>query len=264
LVAAVLAVGLLGGGGFLWLRHATAGPAAPPPSPVAVLRTGGMETAVAGDGVALGSRLISPSLPRLPATVVPMRGRRVRNPQLLRYLTLLGAAPRPLLPYVSKLYVGAQGLTARLRGGLTVYFGDTSRPHAKWDSLITVLLQGSSKGASYIDVRLPERPAAGGFSGSESEAPSGEGASEAAQVSASDPTSAALAASLAAAVNGTSAAPATSAPAQAEPTKTTEVTGTTATGAEATGAGASTGETPTAGAPATETTAGEPSSATGG
>lgn len=204
LLLAVLAALLLGGG-LLWLRHETARPAAPQP-PVAVLRAGGMETAVAGDGVALGGRLISPSLPRLPASVVPARGRRVSNPQLLSYLALLGAAPRPLLPYVSKLFIGGQGLTARLRDGLNVYFGDASRPHAKWDSLITVLLQGSSKGASYIDVRLPERPAAGGFSSSEGQAPS---TTEAAQVSASDPTSAALAASLAAAVNGTSAAPTT-------------------------------------------------------
>ena len=53
------------------------------------------------------------------------------------------------------------GLTLVLRRNLLVYFGDDSRPHAKWLSLARVLADPSSAGASYIDVRLPERPAAG-------------------------------------------------------------------------------------------------------
>ena len=53
------------------------------------------------------------------------------------------------------------GLTLVLRPNLLAYFGDDSRPHAKWLSLARVLADPSSAGASYIDVRLPERPAAG-------------------------------------------------------------------------------------------------------
>ncbi len=48
-----------------------------------------------------------------------------------------------------------------MRNGLLVYFGDDRRPHAKWLSLARVLADPSSAGASYVDVRLPERPAAG-------------------------------------------------------------------------------------------------------
>ncbi len=48
-----------------------------------------------------------------------------------------------------------------MRSGLLAYFGDATRPHAKWLSLARVLADPSSAGASYIDVRLPERPAAG-------------------------------------------------------------------------------------------------------
>ena len=48
-----------------------------------------------------------------------------------------------------------------LRGGLLAYFGDATLPHAKWLSLARVLADPSSAGASYVDVRLPERPAAG-------------------------------------------------------------------------------------------------------
>jgi hypothetical protein len=56
---------------------------------------------------------------------------------------------------------GPMGLTLVLRRNLLAYFGDDSRPHAKWLSLARVLADPSSAGASYIDVRLPERPAAG-------------------------------------------------------------------------------------------------------
>ncbi len=48
-----------------------------------------------------------------------------------------------------------------MRNGLLVYFGDASRPHAKWLSLVRVLADPSSAGASYVDVRLPSHPAAG-------------------------------------------------------------------------------------------------------
>ena len=47
-----------------------------------------------------------------------------------------------------------------LRNGPLVYFGDNSLPHAKWDSAAAVLASPTSRGASYIDVSLPGRPAA--------------------------------------------------------------------------------------------------------
>jgi cell division protein FtsQ len=165
--------------------------------PVARLSAGGLHAAVAADGVVLGPSLASSSLPTIPASVVPTVGRRVGGARLRSYLAVLGAAPAPLLPLISRVYVGAQGLTVKMANGLLVYFGDDSRPHAKWDSLVTVLSAPSSASASYVDVRLPERPAAGVPSG-------GVGSGESGEVSASDPTSAALAASLARAVNGES------------------------------------------------------------
>jgi hypothetical protein len=86
-----------------------------------------------------------------------------------------------------------------------VYFGDASRPHAKWLSLARVLADPSSAGASYVDVRLPERPAAG-FPGSAGPAAS---TSESKPTSNSAPgTAAELAAGLTAALGG-SPSPAT-------------------------------------------------------
>ena len=128
-------------------------------------------------------------------------GRSVRGASLLGALAILGAAPAPLAHTVTRVYSGPEGLTVALRGNLLAYFGDATRPHAKWLSLARVLADPSSAGAVYIDVRLPERPAAGfpgvvrlDASSTETESTSG-----------SDPSTAAeLAAGLDAAVGGAS------------------------------------------------------------
>jgi cell division protein FtsQ len=167
--------------------------------PVAQLTGGGLHSAVAADGVVLGPTLASRALPSVHASVIPAAGKRVSDWRLRTYLSVLGAAPAPLLPLVARVFTGQQGLTVKMANGLLIYFGDDSRPHAKWDALVSVLIAQGSAGASYVDVRLPERAAAGVSSG-------GVGSGESGQVSASDPTSAALAASLARAVNGESSA----------------------------------------------------------
>jgi hypothetical protein len=141
---------------------------------------------------------------------VPSVGQRVKGKDLGAYLAVLGATPEPLLGLIARIYAGPQGLTIKMANGLLAYFGDASRPRAKWDSLVTVLTDPTSAGASYVDVRMPERPAAGVASG-------GVGSGEAAGVSASDPTAAALAESLAKAVNGEPAAASTSTQATASP-----------------------------------------------
>lgn len=163
--------------------------------PVAVLGTKSAGTAVAADGVVLGPALVSRSLPHIATKTRLRTGANVGQARLRAYLTLLGAAPAPLLPLVRSVYVGKYGLTAKLQGGLLVYFGNVTRPHAKWDSLAAVLANRESKGAVYVDVRVPERPAAGMANGE------GE-AGETGEVSATDSTSAALAASLARALDG--------------------------------------------------------------
>ncbi len=137
--------------------------------PVAALVVGGASTAVAADGVVLGPGFLSNSLPLLNAgktatattTSLPAVGGSVRGASLLGALTILGAAPAPLAHAVTRVYSGPKGLTIALHGGLLAYFGDATRPHAKWLSLARVLADPGSAGAVYVDVRLPERPAAG-------------------------------------------------------------------------------------------------------
>jgi cell division protein FtsQ len=191
--------------------------------PVAALTLAGERTAVAADGVVLGPALLSSSLPTLDAqqSAAPEVGQqagpqqRVRGQSLLAELTVLGAVPKPLQRYVTRVYTssGGQGLTVAMRGGLLVYFGDAWRPHAKWTALARVLAAPTSAGAAYIDVRVPERPAAGfssdgALSSSEtSGSTTGQG-----QTATPESTVAALAAGLTDDTNGEPAAAASSTP----------------------------------------------------
>jgi cell division protein FtsQ len=212
--------------------------------PVAALTVNGARTAVAADGVVLGPALLSSSLPALGGVYEPLPGQHVQGPNLLAALTVLGAAPKPLAKLATRVFTssGGQGLTVAMHSGLLVYFGDASRPHAKWLSLARVLADPSSAGASYIDVRLPERPAAGFAAGT---APPESTASTAVQTTTPESTVAALAAGLKATAGGGS---------------TTAAGSQAATGLPAGGGSTAAGESTTAG----ESTSGGGSTPAGG
>jgi cell division protein FtsQ len=144
--------------------------------PVAALVVGGVRTAAAADGVVLGPALLTGSLPTVGGASQPVTGERLRGGSVLAALTVLGAAPAPLARVLTRAFTGPKGLTVVMRNGLLVYFGDASRPHAKWLSLARVLADPNSAGASYVDERLPERPAAGFAPGAAPALTSGAGA----------------------------------------------------------------------------------------
>jgi cell division protein FtsQ len=171
--------------------------------PVAALDVDGAKTAVAANGDVLGPAHVSGALPTLSATIELSPGEHVRNASLLAALSVLGAAPTGLAKDVETVYSGSKGLTLMLRGGVRAYFGDATRPHAKWASLARVLADPSSAGASYVDVRLPERPAAGFPAGVAPPASAAEAeAQSAGSAPGSSESSAALAEGLDAAVGG--------------------------------------------------------------
>jgi cell division protein FtsQ len=185
--------------------------------PVAAVSVGGVRTAVAADGVVLGpafpgllasERVSLPAITLAAGSPAPLGGH-IENATARAELSVLGAAPRVLLGWVSKVFMGSEGLTVAMRGGLSIYFGDATRPHAKWLSAARVLADPSSAGATYVDVRAPERPAAGttaagGLAGGD--APTG-------QAGTVDATSAALANVLAEAISGGSGAASATGPA---------------------------------------------------
>ncbi len=213
--------------------------------PVAAVVLWGARSAVAADGVVLGPSFLSSALPLVnvagagATATLPVVGRSVRGSSLLGALTILGAAPAPLARAVTHVYSGPKGLTVVLRSGLLAYFGDATRPHAKWLSLARVLADSSSAGAAYIDVRLPERSAAGFAPGTTRPGSS----TETEPSSGSDPgTAAELSAGLDAAVGGGSNTGAGGGGGEASTGGETSTSGGASTGSEAsTGGGAGAG-----------------------
>ncbi len=135
--------------------------------PAAVVQVGSLTSAVAGDGRILGAGFVSSRLPRVSGDF-RIAGQVLRGAHAAALLAIAAAAPAPLAAAVENIDYGAEGVTASLRGGLRVYFGDGSLARAKWISLVRVLTAPSSHGASSIDVRVPGRPAAA-FKASSSE-----------------------------------------------------------------------------------------------
>ncbi|HXA55309.1 MAG TPA: hypothetical protein VNV37_10610 [Solirubrobacteraceae bacterium] len=184
--------------------------------PVAEVSATGVHTAVAADGVVLGPALLTASSAPLPSIALAglpaPPGGRIGDPTARGELSVLGAAPRVLLGWVAKVFTGGEGLTVQMRNGVSIYFGDATRAHAKWLAAARVLADPSSAGATYVDVRDPERPAAGITAGGGLEGTAGAGG-----VSASDPNSAVIANALAEAVSGgaTATAGVASAPVEA-------------------------------------------------
>ncbi|MGE3813231.1 MAG: cell division protein FtsQ/DivIB [Candidatus Nanopelagicales bacterium] len=130
-------------------------------SAVAALVAGGDRIAVAGDGTILRD-VRTVGLPAVSGPP-PTGGERLTDRATLRAVAVLAAAPPALRAKVSRVYAGPRGLTAPLEDGPELYFGDGARLVAKWTAAARVLADESSAGAAYLDVRLPERPAAGGL-----------------------------------------------------------------------------------------------------
>jgi len=136
--------------------------------PLAALRSGGGLIAVARDGTLLrGSATRGLPLVAVRAT---RRGDRLERGEALAAVALLAAAPRALRSRVSRVYRGPRGLTTTMENGPKLYFGGAARPAAMWGAAAQVLGSPTSRGAAYLDLRIPERPVAGGLQPRRSEA----------------------------------------------------------------------------------------------
>lgn len=86
---------------------------------------------------------------------------------------LLASAPYLIISRLATAgWKPGRGLTVAVRNGPVIYFGDDTRLVEKWRSVIRVLADPSSAGASYIDVTDPARPAAGTGADTQSTEPS--------------------------------------------------------------------------------------------
>ena len=140
---------------------------------VGAIDVGGQKVAVAPDGTLMRDVAVSPSLPTIPVSLTPA-GSRVTTGPAAAAIKLLAAAPVELLPKISQVTtVAPHGLVAQIRGGPSVYFGDTTQLSQKWVAASAVLGDPGSAGAEYIDVTDPQRPAAGAGSDGQGTADSG-------------------------------------------------------------------------------------------
>ena len=127
----------------------------------AVRRRGGAATAVAGDGRLLrGTPTRGLALVTLKASA---GSGRVGDAGALSAIRVVAAAPAPLRDRLEHVYRGPRGLVATVHDGPKLYFGSDRRAQAKWSAIARVLADDSSRGATYVDVRIPDRPVAGGF-----------------------------------------------------------------------------------------------------
>ena len=201
--------------------------------PVAVLVANGRQVAVAPDGTVLPSVKDFGGLPTVDVGAVPLRGRMPDGPARER-VAVAAAAPPRLLSRVDAIEIQhGRGAVAELRDGPVIIFGRANLLDRKWAAAAAVLAERSSQGATYIDVRMPERPVAGGLGLEQDPQPPADGLVPAAPtggLTTGDPTAAATV---------------TSPPATTDPATAASTTGTAPT------QGTSTSTTPPVAAPTT-------------
>jgi cell division protein FtsQ len=131
---------------------------------VAVLTVGSERVAVGSGGVLLPDvKPIPRSLPEVAVAALPT-GERLGQGRGRRLVAAAAAAPLALRERILRLReIPGKGLVAYIRNGPQVILGGPAELRLKWTVAATILADGTSRGAAYVDVRLPERPVAGGL-----------------------------------------------------------------------------------------------------
>ncbi len=129
--------------------------------PVATLKAAGQSVPVAADGTLL--RGVSDRDAPTVTLAAPPSGTVLKDPLGLAQVRILAAAPAALRSRVTRMFTGARGMQAQLKDGPAVAFGAADRLAAKWASLVALLGDPASAGATLIDVTVPESPAAAGL-----------------------------------------------------------------------------------------------------
>lgn len=138
--------------------------------PTLLIEAGSKTVPVAGDGTILGGvDTGSEKLPRIKIATLPP-GRALTGDPLAEAI-LTGAAPAPLHELIDKVqFKGEKGVVITI-AGLPVIFGTSDRAGEKWVAVAATLSDPKLDSLSYLDVRVPDRPAAGGSGESLADAP---------------------------------------------------------------------------------------------
>ena len=130
--------------------------------PVAALDIDGRRVPVSGGGIVLTGVRADNDLPSIRRKISPSEGR-VTDRRTRDALAIAAAAPEPMLERSDRLWWGPRGLTLDLRDGPPLIFGTSDGARAKWAAAARVLAEPSAAGATYMDLRVVGRVAAGGL-----------------------------------------------------------------------------------------------------
>jgi cell division protein FtsQ len=131
--------------------------------PVAALAPDdGRRIPVTGAGIVLDGVVADKDLPSV-RLASPALGARLRDRRLLGALAVARAAPAPLLHRSDEVTLESRGVVVALRDGPELVFGSGGDARAKWVAAARVLAEPSAAGATYFDLRVPGRVAAGGL-----------------------------------------------------------------------------------------------------
>lgn len=136
--------------------------------PALLVRSRSREVAVAADGTLLNGVEVAEDepLPVVEVDEIPAQGSLAGEP--LEQALIAGAAPEPLRPLIDNVdHDEDRGVTVRLRGDIPVRFGSGARAAEKWAAAAAVLADPKLDTLTYVDVRVPERAAAGGAASAE-------------------------------------------------------------------------------------------------
>ncbi|MGZ5313734.1 MAG: cell division protein FtsQ/DivIB, partial [Solirubrobacterales bacterium] len=133
--------------------------------PVALVKQGGATTPATADGYLLRGVEADPGLPQLEPSP-PLDGVRL-GAHDIEQAALLGAAPDQLRKGIetSRFDPDQAGVVVELSNGIELRLGDSSEAAAKWAAAAAVLADRKLGSPAYIDVSVPGRPVAGGYSG---------------------------------------------------------------------------------------------------
>jgi cell division protein FtsQ len=129
--------------------------------PVAALDIDGRRTPVSGGGIVLTGVHADNDLPSIRRGVTPPDGR-VDDRRTRAALAVAAAAPHALLARSERLTWGDEGLKVDLRDGPPLLFGNADDAPSKWQAAARVLAEPTAAGATYLDLRVVGRVAAGG------------------------------------------------------------------------------------------------------
>lgn len=130
--------------------------------PVAVIAIGDQRIAVTGDGRLLRDVQDTMGLPAIARHGLPT-GERVTGERATAELAVAAAAPPELRRQSETVAYGDRGIEVDLADGPPLIFGTPDHAAAKWVAAARVLAASSSAGATYLDLRVPGRVAAGGL-----------------------------------------------------------------------------------------------------